>query len=631
MASAGQRIPGLRGLHRLGLQRRIMLYVAFGLALMFGALAVIGLGAIDQATRLVFRERLATAYTTAGILERDFARSASDTIEAAREVQVAPGVAGSAASEAATMLAYFDRVPPYLFFRVSGLWLLDRAGELVAAAGSPGPRPGAPATAVVTALRSNTSGGYVVEPSLGPVAASVSFAAVGVVLPASIVPVARIAVLSTVSRNATTDYDPQSHELGPARAAQGAGSEPTGYHLEVVDPAGIAVLGIGADERPGEPSRHFPEIRSLIASGGADAMLHTSDQYGQVEPHVMAVVPLIGTPFYIVLEQAVDVALALPRQLEDRLLITTVLGFTAALTVAWVTTRHVVKPTEELTAAAGRIASGDLTSPITVHAEDEIGLLAERLEAMRQQLRTAREASVALQSDLERRVTDRTARLNLLLGQTIGAQEAERLRLARELHDETAQSLAALAISLDRARDALRAGDPEASARIAEARGTSERLLDETRRLILGLRPASLDDLGLVAAIRAYADAMVASRGIEVTIDAPDLPRIEGPIEIAVFRIVQEALANVARHADARTTRVELSAVDGDLVAIIADDGVGFEVDGDLDSSADPTPSFGLLGMRERVRLLGGTIEITSRPGGGTRIVVHVPISGDQP
>jgi len=592
---------------------------------------VIGLGAIDQATRLVFQERLATAYTTAGILERDFARSASDAVEAARQIQVAAAVGGSAASEAATMLAYFDRVPPYLFFRVSGLWLLDGAGGIVAGAGSPSPRAGASAAAVLTALRSSGVRGYVVEPSLGAVAGSVPFAAIGVALPASIATVARVAVLSTVSRNATTDYDPQSNEIGSAPAAQASGSQRTGYHLEVVDPDGIAVLGIGADERPGEPSRHFPEIRSLIASGGADAMLHTSDQNGQVEPHVMAVVPLTGSPFYIVLEQAVDVALALPRQLEDRLLITTVLGFAAALTVAWVTTRHVVKPTEELTAAAGRIASGDLTSPITVNADDEIGLLAERLEAMRQQLRTAREASVALQSDLERRVTDRTARLNLLLGQTIGAQEAERLRLARELHDETAQSLAALAISLDRARDALRTNDAEASTRIAEARATSERLLDETRRLILGLRPASLDDLGLVAAIRAYADAMVVSRGIEVTVEAPDLPRIDGPIEIAVFRIVQEALANVARHADARTTRVELSAVDGDLVAIIADDGVGFEVDRELEPSTDATPSYGLLGMRERVRLLSGTIEITSRPGGGTRIVVRVPISGDEP
>lgn len=601
-----------------------MLYVAVGLALMFGTLALIGLGAIDQATQLVFRERLATAETTAGILERDFARAASDTIEASRPA----GATGGASATA--MLAHFADVSPYLFFRVTGVALVDASGRLTDSAGIPGPIDLSASASIVGALATapGVNRGYVVAQSLGSVTDGVPFAAVGVRLPASSGTI-EDAIVSTVSLNASADYDPQA-VAGSAGTDPGAGPAPaTGYHLEVVDPNGIAVLGIGADEQPGQPSRHFPEIRSLIASGGADAMIHLPDQYGNVEPHVMAVVPLPRSPFYVVLEQAVDVALALPRQLEGRLLVTIVLGFAAALLVAWVTTRHVVKPTEELTRAAGRIADGDLASPITVRADDEVGLLAERLELMREQLRAAREASEALQADLERRVADRTARLNLLLGQTIDAQEAERLRLARELHDETAQSLAALVISLDRARDALRADDPAASERIAEARSTSAQLLAETRRLILGLRPAALDDLGLVPAIRAYADVTLAGRGIEVVVEARDLPRLEGPMEIAVFRIVQEALTNVARHADARTTHVDLSAGDGRLVAVITDDGVGFEVDREPETGDVPTPSFGLLGMQERVRLLGGELQISSTPGAGTRVVVAIPLAGE--
>lgn len=606
-----------------------MLYVAAGLAAMFGVLAVIGLGAIDQATQLVFQERLATAYTTAGILERDLGRAAHDAVEDSRRA------AGSGSPEtAAALLRHFNEVSPYLFFRVVGVWLVDSAGRVEDTAGSPSPLAAGSAAPLARESSLVAAGDYVVARAIAPVPGAVAFASIGVRLAARSAG-DRVAIIHAVSINGTTDYDPQQYgapsQLAPAgsvaptalsSATVGAG---TGYHLEVVDPSGIAVLGIGSDERPGEPSHHFSAIQPLVASGGAAAMVHQPDLQASFEPHVMAVVPLGGSPFYVVLEQPVDVALALPNQLREQLLATIGAGFVGALVVAWITTRHVVKPTEQLTAAASRMAGGDLASPVGVRAGDEIGLLAENLETMRAQLQAAREASDRLQSELERRVADRTARLNQLLAQTIDAQEAERLRLARELHDETAQSLAALAIALDRARDQLGGSAAGTRDHIADARATAARLLAETRRLIMGLRPAALDDLGLVPAIRSYAETTLAAEGVAVTIESTDLPRLDGHVEVALFRIVQEALTNVARHARARSARVELSTADGRVIVTIEDDGIGFDVDHGLGPTSTAAASFGLLGMQERVRLLGGEIGITSGPNAGTRIVIRVP------
>jgi signal transduction histidine kinase len=328
-----------------------------------------------------------------------------------------------------------------------------------------------------------------------------------------------------------------------------------------------------------------------------------------------------------VLEQPVDVALALPTELRDQLILTTGLAFLAALVVVWVTTRRVVKPTEELTAAAERMAGGDLASPIAVRAEDEIGRLAESLEAMRRRLRAATEAIERTNRELEQRVAERTSRLGQLLRGTISAQEEERRRLARELHDETAQTLAALSISLDRARDALADGPPPTLERVNEARAIAARLLAETRRLIQGLRPAVLDDLGLLPAIRWYAESALGDAGVAVTIesDAP-APRLPAHMEVALFRIAQEAVTNVAKHAEARHATVALHVSDSTATVSVVDDGRGFDVARTLGQDGPHDESVGLIGMQERVRLLNGNLEIRSVPGAGTVVRVSAPI-----
>jgi signal transduction histidine kinase len=411
-----------------------------------------------------------------------------------------------------------------------------------------------------------------------------------------------------------------------------AGPVPAGpsdeYHLEVIDPAGITVLGIGADERPGQLSQHFPLVRDLMRDHGAATLLERPGAADSFAAHVMAVVPIASTPFYLVLEQPVDVALALQSQLRERLLLAIVIGFAATLAVAWVTTRHVVKPTEQLTAAAGRMAQGDLASPIVVTAPDEIGELAKSFELMRRHLLVARAAAEATNRALESRVAERTARLGEVLRKTLSAQEEERHRLARELHDETAQTLAALSIMLDRARDGLDDGSSSAAAHLREAKAVATRLLDDTRRLILGLRPLVLDDLGLVPAVRWQCETSLGDRGLEATIDDRlGATRLPSHVEVALFRIVQEAVANVARHADAKHVEITLVRDDETVTVTVADDGTGFEA-GLAMGAAGRFDSVGLSGMAERVALLDGSMQVRSAPGAGTTVEVKVPVGG---
>lgn len=609
-------------LRRLGLQRRIMLYVTVGLAAMFGVVALLGLDAIDQATQLVYRERLTTARTTAGIFERDFARVAAEVAE----VQADPEFGSRAPQTAARRL--LDRLAANRelsqFFSVSGIWLLDGRGRVLDEAGAPSAADSA--ADVVTMLTDMNTGDAAVFPAVAPVAGATPFAMVAV--PVEVVEGAPLVVVHTIAINRTDPYVPAEHgqPLGaPEDPAGRSGTEE--YHLEVIGPDGQALLGVGSDERPGTLSPHFSVIHGFMAGGGAASLLHEPAPGDPWEPHVMAAVPLGSSPLYVILEQPVDVALALPQQLQGRLFLWIGAGFGLTLLVAWITTRHVVIPTEQLTRAAERMAGGDLASPIDVPAQDEVGQLADSLEAMRRRLQAALEAVAQTNRELESRVADRTARLDRVLRQTISAQEEERLRLARELHDETAQDLAALAIVLDRARDALPATGvtDDGQQRIAEARAISERLLDETRRLILGLRPTVLDDLGLVPAIRWWAETCLAEQQIEVSIDADHGgTRLPSHVEVALFRVVQEALTNVARHAHARHVRIEFKVAGGTATVRVVDDGCGFDVPSALNPPAG-AQSVGLAGMQERVRLLNGTMQIHSDDG-GSQVIINVPI-----
>jgi signal transduction histidine kinase len=201
----------------------------------------------------------------------------------------------------------------------------------------------------------------------------------------------------------------------------------------------------------------------------------------------------------------------------------------------------------------------------------------------------------------------------------IRAQEAERARVARELHDETGQVLTAVALEL-RALD----GHLDAAGRdrLAGVRRTLASASESLRDLAIGLRPSGLAEHGLESALERQADRLRAGGGTNVEIAMaglpPDLPE---EVEIAVFRVVQEALTNVQRHAHARNVGVLVTTKGDRIRVLVEDDGVGF-------TPADPTDRLGLTGMRERIALIGGEVTVESSPGKGAVIVVEIPLRG---
>jgi signal transduction histidine kinase len=215
------------------------------------------------------------------------------------------------------------------------------------------------------------------------------------------------------------------------------------------------------------------------------------------------------------------------------------------------------------------------------------------------------------------------ANLEAFTEQLMSADEEQRRRLARDLHD----GIAPILVSAYQHLQMLYANTP------AEQRGGQleksvqhlRKAIQETRGLIAGLRPATLDDLGLAGALTAEAQEMAKDAGWELVTEVEDSGALSLEAEATLFRVLHEALENVKTHASAQRVRFVLRPSGEDLVAVIADDGRGFLTTDWLQAGAR-TGHFGLLGMRERISLLGGDCRITSRPGAGTEIRIRVPL-----
>ena len=199
------------------------------------------------------------------------------------------------------------------------------------------------------------------------------------------------------------------------------------------------------------------------------------------------------------------------------------------------------------------------------------------------------------------------------------AQEAERRRIAQELHDEVGQSLTAILLVLKRAAD----DAPEPLREdLQQAQEITRESLDEVRRLVRRLRPGVLEDLGLVSALTSLSQDFATHTGLRVVrrLDS-DLPALDHESELVLYRVAQESLTNAARHADARRVEVSLHGADEAVVLEIADDGRGIEA---------ACEGAGIRGMRERALLAGATLDITSTPGTGTRIRLTAPVPRKQ-
>ena len=222
-----------------------------------------------------------------------------------------------------------------------------------------------------------------------------------------------------------------------------------------------------------------------------------------------------------------------------------------------------------------------------------------------------------------------------LLRKVITAQEEERKRIARELHDEISQNLTALIFAAEEATDVTQA--EEIAHLLDTMRGVAQRTLDGVHKLIFDLRPALLDHLGLMPALRWLAKSRLEPAGVRVFIketcprgrNVVDACRLPPETETALFRVVQEAVTNIVRHAMARTVRLTFNMHPDRVVIRIEDDGAGFDAL-ELSLTPDSGRGLGLIGMQERIELVGGSFDLDTAPGQGTRIQIEAPRPVDQ-
>ncbi|MEW5939731.1 MAG: ATP-binding protein [Chloroflexota bacterium] len=280
-------------------------------------------------------------------------------------------------------------------------------------------------------------------------------------------------------------------------------------------------------------------------------------------------------------------------------------GILVAVFLTWILTRPILS----LVSATQEVAKGNFSPRVKRWANDEIGDLADAFNAMTEEL--------AHTDELRR---ERETLRRQLLEKVIATQEDERRRIARELHDSTSQNLTSLIVGLRMMET--NCAQCAAESKASDLREVASHTLEEVHDLSMRLRPRVLDDLGLAAALERLAHEWQARHKIPVDALIQLNDRLPEEIETALYRIVQEALTNIARHAQATSVSISIEKRGDSALAIVEDDGVGF----------DPTAPrgerhLGLLGMRERAELLNGTLTIESEAGRGTSVFIEIPLS----
>lgn len=296
--------------------------------------------------------------------------------------------------------------------------------------------------------------------------------------------------------------------------------------------------------------------------------------------------------------------------LTSQVLLATAIVLGLSLLAATFLTFILTRPILELVEATRSIGRGDFSHRLRRWANDEIGDLTEAFNQMSTELGKADE--VRRERELLRRQ---------LLERVIAAQEEERRRIARELHDSTSQSLTSLMVGL-RALES-DCDSPKVRQHSGELRRVAGQVLEDVHTLAVQLRPAVLDDLGLSAALNRLAKEWQKRHSIETSVIVHlGNERLTDPLETALYRSIQEALTNVAKHAQAKSVNVLVERRQTDIVAVIEDHGRGFNLE-----QAHRDGHLGLLGIRERAESLGGSLTIESSPGLGTSLYIQLPLA----
>lgn len=603
---------------KTSLQTRTIFLVAVILLAIFSTVGISSYLAVQHSIQRALQERLSLAQTTANHLEY----IVNQSLRRLEDISIAEGLKSGGDDleglRKALRTAYFQTV------FTEGLFITDSYGKLLWVEPY---RPNMVSTSIYSYSHINQalqSGRPVVSdvlirnPSGKPVVAAVT--------PLKDLNGATVGLVGG-------EVDITGNSLGSVLAAVQLGD--TGY-VDVVDSQGI-VLATTDPAHLLTSSDHNNILADLIRKRHtAVSTCHSCHEASPVtverrSVEVMAFAPFPTIPWGVSLRQDEDEVLAPARTLQRSLILIGGVLSIPAFFLTWGLSRSIVRPLKYLSASAKRIAEGNLNDSIPSLGRDEIGQLAHNLDTMRAALKESIASNQEWTRELEHRVQERTRELEEtqaarreLLRKVISAQEEERKRIARELHDDTSQSLATLVMAVDTAMAAPSQSPKDWEERLKNMKALAVNSLEGTHQMIFNLRPAMLDDLGLLAALRWYAENRLQSQGIKVHVEViGDERRLPSEVEATVFRVSQEAINNVGKHALATTVLIEINFKPSSLVVEIEDDGRGF----DLSSigGASPTQGLGLLGMRERVNLIGGTLNISTRAGEGTQVTLEVP------
>ncbi len=348
-----------------------------------------------------------------------------------------------------------------------------------------------------------------------------------------------------------------------------------------------------------------PFIPALLRGNSGGQL--SSGQGG--EPLVLGFAPIDGTGWGLVVREPWEDVIAPARQYVTIIGLSALLGALVVAILLYRGARRITEPARFLADQTARLATGERAETAADTGIQELDALALAFNQM------------------ARQITAYRAGLRRYVGAITRSQEQERARIARELHDETAQNLLAMSRSLELGMS--RAQDPQLLGRLADLKALVDETLLGVRQISRDLRPFVLEDLGLVAALRALAQggpqlvereapqARMGVRGTPVSLSAEQ--------ELALYRIAQEALTNARKHAGAAHVWIELWFEPGEVRLEVRDDGEGFTVPDNL-AELTQSGSYGLMGIQERAWVLNGSLEIDSEPGRGTRIHVTIPL-----
>jgi signal transduction histidine kinase len=397
------------------------------------------------------------------------------------------------------------------------------------------------------------------------------------------------------------ELDPADVGLGllPRRSIDG------GVIAQLMDVEGRQLVGAGLPG-PRGAREHAILMADLIGTQTPGYRIHEAGPDAPFSRHVVAYAPVTRLPIWgVAVEQPIDEVLAMPRQIERRLATTGVASFALIIALAWFDVRRVVRPLKRLTQAAERIANGQLDEPLGLDRDDELGVLACAFETMRLQLI----ASLAKVQNL--------------------AILEERERIAREMHDGLGQVLGYVNTKTLAVARLLDVGKvEEARIQVSQLEDAAKDVYADVREAILGLHTTLNPERDFLSALSEYIAGFERQSGIQVALDVsawPEPSPLPLTAEVQLVRIVQEALANVRKHAHARHATVQLTTRNGAVQLSIVDDGRGFDP---TQLDREGWPRFGLQTMRERAEGIGGTFAIESHAEVGTRVMISVPARG---